>query len=85
MHSLLEVSVAQASDKGVKAINQDCAGWHIPQDHLLQSKGVTVVLADGISSSSVSQEARKPGSQEASSIARAAEQQTAVSPLSATN
>jgi serine/threonine protein kinase/serine/threonine protein phosphatase PrpC len=55
MASRLTVSVGQASDKGVKAINQDFFGTRIPEDHLLESKGIAIALADGISSSDVSQ------------------------------
>ncbi|MAS26585.1 MAG: protein kinase [Oceanospirillaceae bacterium] len=55
MQTHLTVSVGQASDKGVKAVNQDFYGVLIPEDHLLASKGIAIALADGISSSSVSQ------------------------------
>lgn len=55
MASRLTVSVGQASDKGVKAVNQDFFGTRIPEDHLLESKGIAIALADGISSSDVSQ------------------------------
>jgi len=50
----LKVSIGQWSDKGRKEINQDFHGALIPQEPLLGAKGVAVVLADGISSSSVS-------------------------------
>src|SRR3954467_9536079 len=53
----LQISVGQNSDKGRKEINQDFHGVLIPGEPLLSTKGIAVVLADGISSSDVSQEA----------------------------
>src|SRR3954449_3908447 len=53
----LQISVGQCSDKGRKEINQDFHGVLIPGEPLLSSKGIAVALADGISSSHVSQEA----------------------------
>jgi len=50
----LKISVGQHSDKGRKEINQDFHGILIPTEPLLGAKGIAVVLADGISSSSVS-------------------------------
>jgi serine/threonine protein phosphatase PrpC len=51
----LTVSVGQYSDKGRKKTNQDFHGVFIPKEPLLTSKGIAVALADGISSSQVSQ------------------------------
>jgi serine/threonine protein phosphatase PrpC len=51
----LQISIGQHSDKGAKAINQDFHGALIPAQPLLSLKGIAVVLADGISSSNVSQ------------------------------
>src|SRR5665647_775744 len=51
----LQISVGQHSDKGRKQTNQDFHGALIPTEPLLSLKGIAVVLADGISSSSVSQ------------------------------
>src|SRR3954447_10739971 len=51
----LQVSIGQYSDKGRKAANQDFHGALIPVEPLLSLKGVAIVLADGISSSNVSQ------------------------------
>src|SRR6185503_20093880 len=51
----LRVSVGQHSDKGRKEVNQDFYGFSVPEDPLLDSKGVAVALADGIGSSEVSQ------------------------------
>jgi len=55
MPSHLRLSVGQVSDKGRKEINQDFHGICIPKEPQLSLKGVAVALADGISSSSVSQ------------------------------
>src|SRR3954471_9077019 len=51
----LKISVGKHSDKGRKEINQDFHGVLIPKEPLLSLKGIAVVLADGISSSQVSQ------------------------------
>ena len=51
----LKISVGQHSDKGRKETNQDFHGVLIPDEPLLSLKGIAVVLADGISSSNVSQ------------------------------
>jgi serine/threonine protein phosphatase PrpC len=47
----LKIHTGQYSDKGRKPGNQDCHGIVVPQAPLLDSKGITVALADGISSS----------------------------------
>lgn len=51
----LSVSIGQATSKGVKEINQDAIGHLIPQEPLLSTKGIVLAMADGISSSKVSQ------------------------------
>jgi len=52
----LKITVGQHSDKGRKAINQDFHGVYIPTAQpALTSKGIAIALADGISSSQVSQ------------------------------
>lgn len=55
MSNQLQVSIGQYSDKGRKTINQDFHGVNIPEEPLLSSKGIAIALADGISSSEVSQ------------------------------
>src|SRR5882724_3744156 len=55
MSGELKISVGQHSDKGRKPANQDFHGVLIPKEPLLGMKGIAVVLADGISSSDVSQ------------------------------
>ena len=51
----LSVSIGQYSDKGRKEINQDFHGAVFPEMPVLGMKGIVIALADGISSSSVSQ------------------------------
>ena len=51
----LHIAIGQYSDKGRKPVNQDFHGVMTPDEPLLGSKGVAVALADGISSSNVSQ------------------------------
>ena len=51
----LQISVGQHSDKGRKQTNQDFHGALIPGEPLLSLKGIAIVVADGISSSNVSQ------------------------------
>lgn len=55
MSTQLKIAVGQCSDKGRKETNQDFHGVLIPKEPLLTSKGIAVALADGISSSDVSQ------------------------------
>lgn len=57
MANQLCLSIGQASDKGRKELNQDFHGISIPKEPLLTSKGIAIGLADGISSSEVSQHA----------------------------
>ncbi len=51
----LEISAGQYSDQGRKDGNQDFHGICIPKEPQLSAKGISVALADGISSSEVSQ------------------------------
>lgn len=55
MPNQLKITVGQYSDKGRKEINQDFHGVSIPKEPILTSKGIAIALADGISSSKVSQ------------------------------
>ncbi len=55
MTNSLKITIGQYSDKGRKEINQDFHGAYIPEEPFLTSKGVAIALADGISSSDVSQ------------------------------
>lgn len=55
MTKKLSISLGQHSSAGSKEINQDFHGALIPTDQLLGTKGITLAIADGISSSKVSQ------------------------------
>lgn len=57
MTATLSLTVGQHSRAGRKAINQDRCGVFIPDGLELTTKGITAAIADGISSSDVSQEA----------------------------
>ena len=51
----LSISIGQATNKGVKQVNQDAVGYVTPKEPLLSTKGIVIAMADGISSSNVSQ------------------------------
>jgi len=55
MSTQLRVAYGQYSDKGRKTTNQDYHGVTVPGEPLLTGKGIALCLADGISSSDVSQ------------------------------
>ncbi|HGZ70131.1 MAG TPA: bifunctional protein-serine/threonine kinase/phosphatase, partial [Nitratifractor sp.] len=55
----LSLSIGEYSSQGRKAINQDFYDIRIPPEPLLTTKGIAIAIADGISSSRVSQEASK--------------------------
>ncbi len=55
--SSLKVTIGQYSCKGVKPINQDFHGTVTPNEPQLTLKGIAIALADGISTSDVSQQA----------------------------
>ncbi|HFC05374.1 MAG TPA: bifunctional protein-serine/threonine kinase/phosphatase, partial [Rhizobiales bacterium] len=55
MADKLTISIGQCSLKGAKEINQDFHGALLPSGLSLASKGIAIAIADGISSSSVSQ------------------------------
>lgn len=55
--AILQLSLGQCSSAGRKALNQDHCTAQIPDGPLLTAKGAVLALADGISSSVVSQEA----------------------------
>ena len=59
MKKTLSIKSGQYSDKGLKEVNQDYCGIEIPEAPHIDSKGIVIALADGISSSKVSQEASK--------------------------
>lgn len=53
----LKISVGQATDAGVKPVNEDCIGVRIPEDGLLTTKGIAAVISDGVSAASAAKEA----------------------------
>lgn len=55
MNARLRVSIGQHSDKGRKPVNQDFYGAISPDEPDLSLKGAALALADGVSSSEVSQ------------------------------
>lgn len=55
MPNHLTVSTGHCSAKGRKEVNQDFHGMRIPDELQLVTKGIAIALADGISSSQVSQ------------------------------
>ena len=59
MQNQLSISVSQATSKGLKKINQDFHDMRIPTGHQFINKGIAIAIADGISSSDVSQDASK--------------------------
>lgn len=59
MPTTLSVHLGQCSEAGRKRVNQDACGSHVPDEPLLTSKGIALAVADGISSSEVSDVASK--------------------------
>ncbi|GIU01599.1 protein kinase [Sulfurovum sp. TSL6] len=59
MEKQLTISIGEHSTKGRKEVNQDFHDICIPQEPQLTYKGIAIALADGISSSKVSQTASK--------------------------
>jgi len=55
MPSQLAISLGQHTDKGRKPVNQDFHGACLPAEPQRSTKGIAIALADGISSSAVSQ------------------------------
>ena len=54
MKGSLRVSIGQYSDRGHKEANQDFHGALVPQEPDLSLKGIAIAIADGVSSSDVS-------------------------------
>ncbi len=55
MSNNLEIKLGQYSSKGKKSINQDFYGALFPDEPKLSTKGIAIAIADGISSSPISQ------------------------------
>lgn len=59
MHLQSEIRLSQAhiSQTGRKHRNEDCLGYHAPEDNLLTTKGACAIIADGVSSAEAGGEA----------------------------
>lgn len=57
MHSQLNISLGQSSEKGIKDHNEDFYGAYIPEDSTLDNKGIACAIADGMGSCANAQEA----------------------------
>lgn len=57
MSDKLIVSAGQSSIAGRKPVNEDSCGIRIPDNYLLQTKGVAAIIADGVSSAASGREA----------------------------
>ncbi|HEY3486865.1 MAG TPA: bifunctional protein-serine/threonine kinase/phosphatase [Gammaproteobacteria bacterium] len=57
MSDKLVVSAGQSSIAGRKSVNEDCCGIQIPDNYLLQTKGIAAIIADGVSSAASGREA----------------------------
>lgn len=55
MSGTIKITVGTCTDKGKKALNQDYHAYRVPGATLMGTKGIALALADGISSSPVSQ------------------------------
>lgn len=55
----LKISIGSASDKGIKARNEDFLGATIPEGAQLTHKGIVVAIADGMSGSDAGHEASR--------------------------
>jgi eukaryotic-like serine/threonine-protein kinase len=53
----LKVSYGQYTSAGKKPDNEDCLGIRIPEDEALATKGIAVVIADGVSAADAGKEA----------------------------
>jgi len=57
MSQQLQINFAQSSDAGVKDNNEDSYGIISPQDQMLDNKGITAIIADGMGSCAYPKEA----------------------------
>ena len=57
MSDTLTVKAGQCSVAGGKPNNEDSCGIHIPDNYLLQTKGISAIIADGVSSAAAGREA----------------------------
>lgn len=52
-----KATVGLCTKAGIKPVNEDAVGFCIPEDHLLNTKGVVAVVADGVSTAEAGKEA----------------------------
>ncbi len=57
MSQPLKIDIGLYTSAGIKTENQDSVNHHIPTDDSLESKGITCLLADGVSSSEAAKQA----------------------------
>ncbi|NOR19156.1 MAG: protein kinase, partial [Xanthomonadales bacterium] len=57
MSSTLKISSGQHSDAGIKDSNDDACGVRVPDESLLNTKGIAAVIADGMSGSEAGKQA----------------------------
>lgn len=57
MTAELKISSGQYTDAGKKPANEDALGIRIPDTDLMDTKGITVIIADGVSASDAGKEA----------------------------
>ena len=58
VNTRLNVDIGSYSIAGIKPDNEDCVGFHIPEDnHKLETKGIAVAIADGVSTAEAGREA----------------------------
>ena len=57
LHSHICVAYGQATEAGRKATNDDCLGSRMPEEPLLTTKGVALVIADGVSAAEAGKQA----------------------------
>ena len=57
MTDKLQITLAQSSDRGPKEQNEDFYGAYLPDDSLLDNKGIACAIADGMGSCANAQEA----------------------------
>lgn len=50
-------TIGVCTEAGIKPVNEDAVGFHIPEDHLINTKGMVAVVADGVSTAEAGKEA----------------------------
>ena len=57
LHSRLDVEASQHSSAGIKPQNEDSIGIRVPEGAALTTKGIAMVIADGVSAAEAGKEA----------------------------